>query len=158
MKQFLLAAVLLINGCAVIDSVDADVDYSQVDTPYPALLLPPPLPVSNETLPEGTYYRNENDAYLAELDAYIAYLKRHRNAIKPQHVTVIKPLTIQCATGFIPPQRPQMPTIKKVDNIRDDREVIVAMKFYILDLKSHILDYDVAVNKAYREWQLNCTR
>jgi hypothetical protein len=158
MKQLLLAAVLLITGCATIDSVDTDVDYSQVDTAYPALLLPPPPAVSNEALPEGTYYRDENEAYLAELDAYIAYLKRHRNAIKPQHVTVIKPLTIQCATGFVPPQRSQMPVIKKVNNIADDREVIMAMKYYILDLKTHILDYDVAVNKAYREWQQNCTR
>lgn len=160
MKAVILAAIALLSGCTL--SPQSHVDYRQVDTAYSTELLSPPVPVSNEGLPEGTYYHDESAAYVAELDAYIDYLKRHRVAIAPlpvpKVVTPPQAAGVSCTKEFTPPQRPPLPVISKVSDIRDDREVILAMKYYILDLKKHIIDYDAAAAKAYQDWLKTCVR
>lgn len=155
--MFIIAALFL-TGCATTGRVDYR--YDQIDTGYMAPLLPPPVVPQREGLPEGSYYINEQSLYVRNLGLYIDYLQRQKDRMEPVVSTKVAEIKVppapQCAQGPSIPHRPQIPVIAKVVNIENDEEVILAMKYYILDLKKHIIDYDAAIIAAIEEHRRTC--
>lgn len=157
--MFIIAALFL-TGCATTGIVDYR--YDQIDTGYMAPLLPPPVVPQRDDLPEGSYYVNEQSLYVRNLGLYIEYLQRQKDRMEPVMDTklaeekVKAPPPPQCRLGPSIPHRPQIPAITKVKDIENDEEVILAMKYYILDLKKHIIDYDAAIIAAIEEHRRTC--
>lgn len=158
-RSFVFAfTTLFLTGCATTEVIDYH--YDQIDTGYMAPLLPPPVAPKREGLPEGSYYINEQSHYVRNLGLYIDYLQRQKDRMEPVVDTKVAELKVpvapQCKQSPSIPPRPQMPVIAKVVNVENEEEVILAMKYYILDLKKHIIDYDAAIIAAIEEHRRTC--